>query len=186
MRALGYGKLFIVFLLSSAGLMDAVAVVQGQKAQSAVEYLSTYGWAILVLALVLAALVGLGIFSPQSFVNTSCTFPAEISCLSSIFYSSNSVLAINIQQATTGPIEVTAIGCNNQSTYTNMQVQSGNGIFIGIGGNYTFSVQCYGAASVIPTVSPGQIYKGQVLVNYTDIQSNFPHSAIGQLITKAS
>jgi hypothetical protein len=37
------------------------------KAQSAMEYLMTYGWAILVIAVVLGVLYSLGIFSPSNF-----------------------------------------------------------------------------------------------------------------------
>ncbi len=37
------------------------------KLQSAMEYLMTYGWAILVIAVVLGVLYSLGIFSPSSF-----------------------------------------------------------------------------------------------------------------------
>jgi len=35
------------------------------KAQSALEYLMTYGWAIIIIAVVLAALVNLGVFTPS-------------------------------------------------------------------------------------------------------------------------
>jgi len=37
------------------------------KAQSAMEYLMTYGWAILIMAVVLAALFQLGVFNPMTF-----------------------------------------------------------------------------------------------------------------------
>ena len=37
------------------------------KTQSAMEYLMTYGWAILIIAVVLAALFELGIFNPMTF-----------------------------------------------------------------------------------------------------------------------
>ncbi len=37
------------------------------KAQSAMEYLMTYGWAILVIAVVLGVLYSLGIFNPSNF-----------------------------------------------------------------------------------------------------------------------
>ena len=39
----------------------------GVKAQSAMEYLMTYGWAILIIAIVLAALFQLGVFSSNTF-----------------------------------------------------------------------------------------------------------------------
>jgi len=37
------------------------------KAQSAMEYLMTYGWAILIIGVVLAALYQLGVFNPMTF-----------------------------------------------------------------------------------------------------------------------
>ena len=37
------------------------------KSQSAMEYLMTYGWAILIIAVVLAALFSLGVFNPMTF-----------------------------------------------------------------------------------------------------------------------
>jgi len=37
------------------------------KAQSAMEYLMTYGWALLIIAVVLAALFQLGVFNPMTF-----------------------------------------------------------------------------------------------------------------------
>jgi len=39
------------------------------KAQSAMEYLMTYGWAILIIAVVLGALFQLGVFNPNNFVS---------------------------------------------------------------------------------------------------------------------
>ncbi|MDE1846336.1 MAG: LamG domain-containing protein [Candidatus Micrarchaeota archaeon] len=38
-----------------------------RKAQSAMEYLMTYGWAILIIAVVLGALYQLGVFNPSTF-----------------------------------------------------------------------------------------------------------------------
>ena len=40
---------------------------KASRSQSAMEYLMTYGWAILVIAIVIAALFGLNIFSPFEF-----------------------------------------------------------------------------------------------------------------------
>ncbi len=40
---------------------------RSEKAQSAMEYLMTYGWAILIIAVVLGALFQLGVFNPMTF-----------------------------------------------------------------------------------------------------------------------
>ncbi len=42
------------------------------RVQSAMEYLMTYGWAILIIAVVLGALFSLGIFNGSSLLGTAC------------------------------------------------------------------------------------------------------------------
>ncbi len=48
------------------------------KSQSAMEYLMTYGWAILVIAVVLAALYSLGIFNPNTFAPKASAGSCEV------------------------------------------------------------------------------------------------------------
>jgi len=54
------------------------------KAQSAMEYLMTYGWAILIIAVVLGALFSLGVFSGSSLlahiVHSKSRLPLPESC----------------------------------------------------------------------------------------------------------
>ena len=47
--------------------LRAVGGAHRRRAQSAMEYLMTYGWAILVIAVVLGVLYSLGIFNPSNF-----------------------------------------------------------------------------------------------------------------------
>lgn len=49
-----------------------------RRGQSAMEYLMTYGWALLVIVVVLAALVLLGIFNPPT--PETCSFPPGVFC----------------------------------------------------------------------------------------------------------
>ncbi|MFH1210097.1 MAG: hypothetical protein V1663_04895 [archaeon] len=49
-----------------------------KKAQSAMEYLMTYGWAILVVLIALGALFYLGVFSPKT--PNSCIGTAPVVC----------------------------------------------------------------------------------------------------------
>jgi len=44
-----------------------------KKAQSAMEYLMTYGWAILIVIIVAAALYALGVFNPATFAGRTAT-----------------------------------------------------------------------------------------------------------------
>jgi hypothetical protein len=57
---------------------------KAKRAQSAMEYLMTYGWAILIIAVVLAALFQLGVFSGIG-APTFCIAQAGFSCQSLTF-----------------------------------------------------------------------------------------------------
>jgi len=48
------------------------------KAQSAMEYLMTYGWAILIISIVLAALFQLGVFNPMAFAPKAQPGPCQV------------------------------------------------------------------------------------------------------------
>ena len=50
------------------------------NAQSAMEYLMTYGWAILVILIVLAVLYIIGVFNPNSVLGNQCNSKFHYSC----------------------------------------------------------------------------------------------------------
>mgnify|MGYP007094571481 CR=1 FL=1 len=52
------------------------------KGQAAMEYLMTYGWAILLLVVVLSVLFASGIFTPAQFVREECSFTPDLTCVS--------------------------------------------------------------------------------------------------------
>src|SRR3989338_3786003 len=51
-----------------------------RKGQAAMEFLMTYGWAILVVLVVIGALDFFGLLSPATLLPEKCTFPVSISC----------------------------------------------------------------------------------------------------------
>ena len=50
-----------------------------KRAQAAMEFLMTYGWAILVVLLAIGALAYFGVLDPSRLLPESTTFPAPIS-----------------------------------------------------------------------------------------------------------
>ena len=52
-----------------------------KKAQAAMEFLMTYGWAILVVLVVIGALSYFGVLSPATLLPEKCTFPVSVSCI---------------------------------------------------------------------------------------------------------
>ena len=156
------------------------------RLQSAMEYLITYGWAILILGVVIAGLYALGVFNITSLSPNICSFPADIGCTSA-YLSAGGQLKINIEQITSTPINITAIGCNDKGTTSNMiQINPPKGNYIEVGGNETFTgIQCYQQSLPYNGII-GSLYSGYVVLNYTDTQSGFEHVAVGKLVEKVS
>jgi len=53
------------------------------KAQSAVEYLVTYGWIIVVILIVVGLLIYFDVLSPSRFLAESCDFSQQLECIDS-------------------------------------------------------------------------------------------------------
>ena len=52
-----------------------------KKAQAALEFLTTYGWAFLVIILMIGTLAYFGILSPSKILPGRCNFGTEFQCL---------------------------------------------------------------------------------------------------------
>jgi hypothetical protein len=52
-----------------------------KRAQAALEFLTTYGWAFLVILIMIGTLAYFGILSPGRFLPNRCTFGSEFQCI---------------------------------------------------------------------------------------------------------
>jgi hypothetical protein len=80
-------------------MMRAVTNKPTSRAQSAMEYLMTYGWAILIVAIVLGALYSMGVFSASSTISTSCVPSSGYYCSISSYAHGSNIIA-NVGQNT--------------------------------------------------------------------------------------
>jgi len=71
-----------------------------RKAQSAMEYLMTYGWAILIIAVVLGALFSLGVFSGSNLLGSACVAGSGYLCQAPIYSHSDSYIGVTVGQNT--------------------------------------------------------------------------------------
>jgi hypothetical protein len=156
-----------------------------RKLQSAVEYLMTYGWSILILAVALSALYMLGVLNPSSFAGQQCSLQAGLSC-TVVGLTTAGLLTINLIQTTSSQINITAIGCNSNSIAQNIQQYSAaNQIALQPDANMTLTVQCWAGSS--PLSAPlGSAFLGYLVINYNETYTGFPHSASGKVLAKSS
>ena len=93
------------------------------RGQAAMEYLVTYGWALLALFAVVAFLVSSGIFSSNSFMSQECTFQPDLPCPSSILYQNgtNTTLRFSLVNGLGFPINITNGGVTYIATDVGLQ-----------------------------------------------------------------
>ncbi len=53
-----------------------------KKSQAALEFLMTYGWALIMILILIAAISYFGIFNPKKILPDKCVFGPEIECIS--------------------------------------------------------------------------------------------------------
>ena len=130
-------------------------------AQSAMEYLMTYGWAILLIAIVLVAFFTLGVFNGNgSAIPTSCTAQSGFLCSNPVMDTTGNVL-VNFGQSSGSTITVQATACSNSSAAPSptawVQQPVNNPTFItGITG--TLGFQCSLSSNVIGTKFSGTLW----------------------------
>ncbi|MEM5871600.1 MAG: hypothetical protein QW051_01870 [Candidatus Aenigmatarchaeota archaeon] len=92
-----------------------------KKAQSAMEYLMTYGWAILIVIIVAAALYALGVFNPATFTGPSVTGFNAIGKPTDWVLTANGDLKLKLRNMFTTRLNITNIDVTiNNKPYTNL------------------------------------------------------------------
>ena len=151
--------------------------------QYAIEYLMSYGWAILILLAVAAILFYFGVLNPKIPIAPSCFFGPEMGCYG---FSMNTTghLALDVSQSTGHPISITAMKCtqeNNPSlTTVSYTVGDGGHAFLTDG-----TQKCYLAdGTTVATGQVGDVYKGKIYVKYTELDTGFVHVVSGDVVIK--
>jgi hypothetical protein len=85
-----------------------------RKGQTAMEYLMTYGWAILIIMVVVAVLFYLGVFNLGSTIS-QCTFPPGFTCVANKLQAGTAKLYLKIGQGTGHNIMITGINCTQNT-----------------------------------------------------------------------
>jgi hypothetical protein len=146
---------------------------KGRKAQAAMEFLMTYGWAILVVLAAIGALAYFGVMSPGKFLPESCTMQptSGLSCLD--FRATPD--SVHLLLMNSGGRDVVI----NNMTYGESCFRSFNVSMVD-GSTYLFNITgCSLGAE-------GSKIKRDLLVTYTDTYSQFTKSSSGSLAARIS
>jgi hypothetical protein len=164
------------------------------KAQSAMEYLMTYSWTILIIAVVLGALFGLGVFNSGGFVGTSCTAASGYACQSPtlttggtltfiagenvgyIIYNVELECAASTAGGVPNPNAFNGIGATGAVLANVPDTTTGNSLSAGQLLTIS-SLPCYGSSgSMLGSQTIGTAFNGWIWLNYTKQAAS--HNAI--------
>ena len=171
------------------------------KSQAALDFLISYGVAILIMSLAIYIVMDLGVFNTR-LTPTSCTAAPSFSCSGTTMTPSGN-LTIIFSQDTGGTMYINAIACSVQqnatalgpkygnvgilpyanapSYYPNTQLQSGYTLYSGT--TARLFVNCYGPGSKPTKGSIGTEISGIVWINYTIPLLPGNHHTVQQLAT---
>lgn len=128
-----------------------------RRGQAAMEFLMTYGWAILAAVIAIAVLAYFGVFSPSRYIPNTCQITAPLGCNPDL---------TNATSGTPGHLDIRIVnGGADTITPTNVSVSNCGEVTTGlsaiaVGSEATASITC-------GTLSPGQKLRGTVMVTYT-------------------
>ena len=150
------------------------------KGQAALEFIMTYGWAILVVLVAIGALAYFGVLSPDRLLPNKCILASGISC------DDAKVTANGITVKLTNSLGQDLQNAELHSYGTCIHgVVAGNGDLTNFTGATSLSNgQSSSYTITCATALSGTKYSGDITFNYTSIDSGIRHSMKGNLIQK--
>ncbi len=147
-----------------------------KKGQAAMEFLMTYGWAILVVLVAIGALAYFGVLSPQKYLPSSCTVSNQFAC--SEFKASDANNNVQIVLQNGRGVDLTGVKVSLAGSGVTCTETAGQDI--ADGKSATFTVGCTAGIG-----SVGSNFKADVTVKYTEAGSTLgERSATGTLVAK--
>ena len=143
------------------------------KAQAAMEYLMTYGWAILIVIIVAAALYALGVFDPATWTGTRSTGFANIGQPTDWIYNSGGSFYITIKNSLGNSITVSSVSaeCGTGGAAVTL-TNTTDGLTLSAGSTQEFNGTCIG-------ITPGGSYSTQITVSYTKLGGAYTQQDTG-------
>jgi len=139
-----------------------------KKAQAAMEFLMTYGWAILVVLAAIGALAYFGVLSPGEFLPEQCVLISGLSCLDFTIDTDTTTIFVSNSLGTDMALTSVTIG-NCTSAFSNT---------IKNGDTYTITLTGCSNGAI------GNKFKEDITIAYTNQNSGFAKTATGKLTGK--
>lgn len=153
-----------------------------KKAQAALEFLMTYGWAILVVLAAIGALAYFGVLSPSNFLPDQCTATSGVGCLGKPSINSTAII-FTLTNGIGQTLSVENINTSKSSAGNMYFCSKGDTVCTTTGAQWADGADI--TLRFVPSASLSTTsYKGTFQLNYTNANSGLPESLVVQIAGK--
>ncbi len=152
--------------------------MKNNRAQAALEFLMTYGWALLIVLVAIGVLAYFGVLSPARFLPQQCTLPPGFGCTDFRIQSSPSVLTVILQNGIGDVLSSVSMGYDASPTLSCSVAAGASGFILNDGSTTTVTMPLSACS-----LTAGARFKAVLILNYAKAQ--VPHSARGQIVGTA-
>jgi len=163
------------------------------RGQAALEFMMTYGWAILVVLAAIGALSYFGVLDPSRFTPNTCMGSSGISCdgkplatPNSITFSISNGLGYDIILNSSTALTLTNVNCTNTSVLVCPKGVTSGGTCTNAG--YTLvdggSATVYAGTGGTCGFANMNVVKGTFAFTYTNAKSGLPETALFSVVAK--
>jgi hypothetical protein len=153
-----------------------------KKSQAALEFLTTYAWAFLVILIMIGALAYFGILSPNKLLPERCTFGSEFECRDFQLDATNGNIELKIVNNVGETISVSDIKGRSEVATFGCDFTTATTVAPGEAKDFTVP-GCLTAEWTAAGFTVGQKGKVDVTITYNTIASgtSYPHEVKGEI-----
>jgi len=154
------------------------------KAQAALEFLTTYGWAFLIILIMIGALAYFGILNPDRILPERCNFPATIGCIDYLIDSGAAdSLTLRLKNSVGEVIDVTSLTARSEGATSVTCVAADLTPLVGWSTGGVTDIELGTCFFTAAGFRPGNKEKLIVELTYNTVRSgpSFPHDVEGEV-----
>ena len=125
------------------------------RGQAAMEFLMTYGWAILAAVIVIGALAASGVFNPGKYIPTSCIMQTPFGCVDNQVAANTSAVFLVLRNAGGSSTDVLSVAVSNCGTYSTPITMVDQNVSL-------FTINCGSSIGAV-----GEKFSGDVMITHT-------------------
>jgi uncharacterized protein (UPF0333 family) len=151
-----------------------------KKSQAAMEFMLVYGWAILIVLLIVSVIAYFGFFNINKFLPNVCEFPAGFECIDWTISGETNIIELAMRNKLGALVNITDVKLMNQEngcTDINKIQVDNNDVPYGVANNAFFRlrIECSGG------LASGRRFRSDPIINYTYVATGTVHSSSGSL-----